>query len=266
LRDLLAELVHAERAQVRDLHRRRGEQAAIQLEGRAASRAHLAELGEHLQVLLERSRGRVPDVELLRGTPQPRGRAHAGQQPRPWLLYRLGPDLGLGDSEEPAAERHRVRSPAGDQGVDELVAADAAGPRINVHDLVLLVGPADAEAGYQPTAGQRVDGGQLLGQRDRPVQPGDQDAGPDHRPGGPGRRGGQRLQRGQRAAVGVRDLEPGTSRVTRDRVQWIEDVLLDPQAAIAEFLRLLAEGTQAIAVDVAAKLRQAQTDLHRCSC
>jgi hypothetical protein len=49
-------------------------------------------------------------------------------------------------------------------------------------------------------------------------------------------------------------------------VQWIEDVLLDPQAAVTEFLRLLAEGAQAIAVDVAAKLRQAQADLHWGSC
>jgi hypothetical protein len=128
---------------------------------------------------------------------------------------------------------------------------------------MLLVGPAHAEAGHQPAARQQVDGGQLLGQRDRPVQSGDQDAGPDHRPGGPGRGGGQRLKRGERAAVGVRDLQAGTGRVTRDRVQWIEDVLLDPQAGVAEFLRLLAEGAQAIAVDVAAELRQAQADLHK---
>ena len=45
---------------------------------------------------------------------------------------------------------HRVRSPAGDQGVDEFVAAGAAGARVDVHDLMLLVGPADAEAGHQP--------------------------------------------------------------------------------------------------------------------
>jgi hypothetical protein len=45
-------------------------------------------------------------------------------------------------------------------------------------------------------------------------------------------------------------------------VQWIEDVLLDPQAAVAELLRLLAEAAQAIAVDVAAELRRAQADLH----
>jgi uncharacterized protein YoaH (UPF0181 family) len=49
-------------------------------------------------------------------------------------------------------------------------------------------------------------------------------------------------------------------------VQWIEDVFLDPQAAVTELLRLLAEGAQAIAVDVAAELRQAQADLHRYSC
>jgi hypothetical protein len=40
-------------------------------------------------------------------------------------------------------------------------------------------------------------------------------------------------------------------------------VLLDPQAAESELLRLLAEGTQAIAVDMAAELRQAQPYLHR---
>jgi len=51
-------------------------------------------------------------------------------------------------------------------------------------------------------------------------------------------------------------------RVTRDWVQWIEDMLLDPQAAVPEFLRLLAERAQAIAVDVAAELRQAQSYLH----
>jgi microsomal epoxide hydrolase len=264
-RDLLAELVYAEGMQVRDLHGRRGKQPAVQLEGLLPGRAHPVELAEHLQVLLQRAGGRIPDVELFRGAPQSGRRAHAGQQPGPGLLHRLGPDLGVGDGEEPAAEAHRVRSPAGDQGVDELVAADPAGTRVDVHDLVLLIGPADAETRYEPAAGQQVDGGQLLGQGHRPVQPGDQDAAPHHRPGGPGRGGGQRLERGQRAAVGVRHLQAGSRRVTRDRVQWVEDVLLDPQAAIAEFFRLFAEGPQAVAVDVTAKLRQAQADLHDAS-
>jgi pimeloyl-ACP methyl ester carboxylesterase len=261
-RDLGTEFVHALRAQVRDLNRRRGEQAAVQLKWFSSGGAHLVELTEHLQVLLERTGGRVPDIELFRGTPQPGGRAHPGQQPRPGLLDRLGTDLGLGDREEAAAERHRVRSPAGEQRVDELVAADAAGPRVDVHDLVLFVGPADAEAGHQPPAGQQIDGGQLLGQRDRPVQSGHQDAGPDHRADGPGRRCGQRHESGQRTAVGVRDLEARTGRVTRDRMQWIKDVLLHPQAAVAELLRPFAEGTQAMTVDVAAELRQAQADVH----
>src|SRR5580704_11223080 len=64
------------------------------------------------------------------------------------------------------------------------------------------------------------------------------------------------------AAVSVRNLQPGTGRVTRDGIQWIEDVLLNPEAAVAELLRLLAEGAQAIAVDVTAELGQAQADLH----
>jgi hypothetical protein len=45
-------------------------------------------------------------------------------------------------------------------------------------------------------------------------------------------------------------------------MQWIEDVLLNPQAAVAELLGLLAEGAQAIAVNIAAELGQAQADLH----
>lgn len=45
-------------------------------------------------------------------------------------------------------------------------------------------------------------------------------------------------------------------------MQWIKDVFLHPQAAEAELFRLLAEGAQAIAVNVAAELRQAKADLH----
>ena len=56
---------------------------------------------------------------------------------------------------------------------------------------------------------------------------------------------------------------PGTSRVSGDRVVWVEQMLLHPQAAVAKLLGLFAESAQSVASDVATELRQRQTDVHR---
>ena len=260
--DHLGQLVDRERPEVGHLDRRLDEQVPVDLQGRPVRRAHGLEPLAELEVLVERARGGVPDVEALGRAAEPRLRAHARHQRRPGLLHRLGAHVGLRDGEEPAGERDRVRSPAGLQRVDELVTAGAAGAGVDVHLPVLVVRPADAEAHDQPSLRQQVEGGQPLGEVDRAVVAGHEDAGADGGHGRPRRGRGQRLERADDAPVALRDGQARPGRVAGRRLVGEEQVLLHPQPREAQLLGPLAEALHHMAAHRAPELREAQTDSH----
>jgi hypothetical protein len=91
-------------------------------------------------------------------------------------LHRLGVDVAGGDREELPLVGDGVRAPAGLHGIDQLAGTTAARPRVDVVLGVLLVGPADAEAEHRAPAGQHVEGRDALGQVDRSVVAGHEDA------------------------------------------------------------------------------------------
>ncbi len=149
-----AQLVDAERAQVRDLDRRRREQPPVQLDRRQARPgASAAIVREHLQVLLERC---PTPGSRCRTSPRCGAARPASACPTAAAAAAAAPASGCTSAFGMVKNRPANSTGSGPQQATRAsISSSQRAPRvrgIDVHDLVLLVGPADAEAGDEPAA------------------------------------------------------------------------------------------------------------------
>ena len=99
------------------------------------------------------------------------------ERPHPWLLHRFGPGPGRGQVDELTVVFGPVLGPQGLHAVEVLTDQGVATAEVNAMVLRLGPVPAEPQTEGEPASREVVEGGDLLGQDDRIVLGGEQNAG-----------------------------------------------------------------------------------------
>ena len=179
--------------------------------------------------------GIQPSAILRHGREHRVAGAAADERAHPRLLHRLGPGPRRPEVDELAVVLGLVVGPDGLHG--RQVLADhvvAAGP---VDAVVLGLGavPAEPDAERDPSAREMVEGGHLLGQQDRLVLGGEENAGAESDARGDGGGGGERDQWVEAALVVV-EADAADERRRRVLLDGKVGVLGDVERVEAELL------------------------------
>ncbi len=134
---------------------------------------------------------------------------------------------------------------------------------VDVHLVVLVLRPSDAQPHDQTAVRQPIERRQPLGELDRAVVAADEDPGAERDPFRPGRCCRQQLERRPRRAVGLGNGHARAGGVRSRRLEGEEEVLLHPQAGEAELPRRVAESTDGVAGDVVTELGEREPDAER---